>query len=224
MDETQLIAPSFLFRFSVPCLACEPLWSDNEIELAESHQLPNFGELDGRSGFADVRIGWSEQGIALSLRVVGKQQTVWCRDSRPDESDGITLLIDTRDTHNIHRASRFCHRFVFLPQGKGGRFEKPVAKLVNIARAKENPKDIDDNQLRIRAEKRIDGYILRAAIPATAITGYDPNEHVRLGFNYLVTDRELGCQLFAGDLEMPISSDPSLWGTLEMVTILASDQ
>ncbi len=218
MNEAQLIAPSFLFRFSVPCLACEPLWSDTEIELPESHRLPNFGELDGRPGIADVRVGWSGQGIALSLRVVGKKQAPWCRGSRLDDSDGITLLIDTRDTHSIHRASRFCHRFVFLPQGKGSRSEEPVAKLVSIARAKENPKDIDDNKLQIRAEKRIDGYILRAAIPATAITGYDPNEHVRLGFNYVVMDRELGCQVFAGDLEMPISSDPSLWGTLELVT------
>ncbi len=217
MSQEQLIASSFLFRFSVPCLPCQPLWSDTEIELPESHRLPNFGELDGRPGFADVRAGWSEEGIALSLRVVGKKQAVWCRDSRLDESDGIALLIDTRDTHNIHRASRFCHRFVFLPQGKGSRFDQPAAQLVSIARAKENPKDIDDNTLRIRAEKRIDGYILRAAIPALAITGFDPNEHVRLGFNYLVADRELGCQVFAGDLEMPISSDPSLWGTLELV-------
>ena len=218
MNEAQLIAPSFLFRFSVPCLAREPLWSEKKIELPESHRLPNFGELDERPGFADVRVTWCEQGIALSMRVVGKKQAVWCRESRLDESDGITLLIDTRDTHNIHRASRFCHRFVFLPQGKGNRFETPVAKLASIARAKENPKDIDDGKLQIRAEKRIDGYILRAAIPATAITGYDPSEHVRLGFNYVVMDRELGCQVFAGDLEMPISSDPSLWGTLELVT------
>ena len=150
------------------------------------------------------------------MRVIGKKQSVWCRDSRIDESDGVSILIDSRDTHNIHRASRFCHRFVFLPQGSGTKSLSPVATMVNIARSKENPKAINDSVLKIRSEKRIDGYILRGAIPGSAITGWDPVEHVRLGFNYVLSDRELGCQIYSGDLEMPVISDPSLWGSLEL--------
>lgn len=195
----------------------EPLWSKDDLELPDSHRIPNFGELDGRPAFADVRLGWSADGIAFSLRVVGKKQSVWCRDSRLDDSDGMSLLIDTRDTHSIHRATRFCHRFVFLPQGGGTDGTAPLVRLVNIARSKENPKAIKDRELLARSEKRIDGYILRGAIPAAAITGWDPIEHIRLGFNYVLSDRELGCQIFSGDLEMPVASDPSLWGTLELV-------
>ena len=195
----------------------EPLWSKDDLELPDSHRMPNFGELDGRSAFADVRFGWSAEGIAFSVRVVGKKQSVWCRDSRLDDSDGISVLIDTRDTRSIHRASRFCHRFVFLPQGGGAGGNAPLATLVNIARSKENPKSIKDRILRAHSEKRIDGYVLCGAIPAAAMTGWDPIEHIRLGFNYILTDRELGCQIFSGDLEMPVASDPSLWGTLELV-------
>ena len=213
----RLIAPSFLFRFSVPCLVKDSIWSKDELELPDTHRIPNFGELDGRAAFADVRLGWSAEGIAFSMRVVGKKQSVWCRDSRIDDSDGISILVDSRDTHNIHRASRFCHRFVFMPQGGGKKSLTPVAKLINLARSKENPKPIQEGLLKIRAEKRIDGYILRGAIPGSAITGWDPVEHVRLGFNYVLSDRELGCQVFSGDVEMPVMSDPSLWGTLELV-------
>ncbi len=217
MSTDRLIAPSFLFRFSVPCLLHEPIWSNDELELPDSHRIPNFGELDGRSAFADVRVGWSAEGIAFSARVVGKKQAVWCRDSRIDDSDGLSILIDTRNTHNIHRASRFCHRFVFMSQGGGAKSSLPVATMVPVARSKENPKPIDDRLLNVRAEKRIDGYILRGAIPGAAITGWDPIEHVHLGFNYVLSDREVGFQVFSGSVDMPIMSDPSLWGTIELV-------
>ena len=36
------------------------------------------------------------------------------------------VWIDTRNTQNIHRAGRFCHRFAFLPVGAGG---KPDVRL-----------------------------------------------------------------------------------------------
>ena len=38
-----------------------------------------------------------------------------------------------------------------------------------------------------------------------------------LGFTYFVFDRELGQQYFSMGSEFPFASDPSLWGTLELV-------
>jgi len=211
-----LLAPTFLFRFSTPCRYHDKPWSKAGVELSEKHRLPSFGELEGISLFADLRLGWSEAGLSVSLRVMGKKQTPWCRETRIDESDGLELLIDTRDTHSIHRAGRFCHRFVFLPAGLGRGLGDPVAGLYPINRAKEEPKPIDDRLLKVRSEKRIDGYLLDAFIPAAAITGYDSDEHPRLGFTYAVNDRELGCQTFSIGAEFPITEDPSLWGTLEL--------
>src|SRR6185312_11330147 len=114
-----LLPPSFLFRFSAPCRYKAPLWSDKGGQLDESYRLLSVAELDGRSTFAEFRVAWSEQGFAFAVRVEGKTQAPWCRESRPDDSDGVRLWIDTRDTHNIHRASRFCHQFAFLPAGAG---------------------------------------------------------------------------------------------------------
>ena len=216
MSDT-LIRPSFLFRFAVPCRRLDPLWSTNEIELAARYHIPSFAELDGQPNFADLRVGWHADGLAFSLRVQGKKQSTWCRESRIDESDGLTILVDTRDTHNIHRASRFCHRFIFLPHGADRRGTAPVSRLVPIHLARANPKSVPTGGLRVRSEKRIDGYVMRAVISAAALSGYDPEEHPRLGFSYGVMDRELGWQTLAIDPEMPFQSDPSLWSTLELV-------
>jgi hypothetical protein len=212
-----LLAPTFLFRFAAPCRYRKKLWADSGIKPSAEHVLPSFGELEGKPLFADLRAAWSEKGLAFVLKVVGKKQTPWCRASRIDDSDGLQIWIDTRDAHNIHRASRFCHHFVFLPSGGGQRLDQAVAQLVPINRAKESPKPLEPGTLRVQGAKRHDGYQLHAFIPASALTGYDPIETKRLGFSYAVVDRELGWQTFSVGPEFPFVEDPSLWGTLELV-------
>ena len=186
------------------------------MELPEKYRVPSFGELEQRPLFADLRLGWHQQGLGLSLRVKGKKQEPWCRPTRVEDSDGLMLWIDTRNTQNIHRASRFCHHFVLLPAGGLRKADDPLAVLCEIPRARENPKRIKEDAIKIRSEKRVDGYLLRAAIPAAAITGYDTSEHRRLGFCYAVIDRELGWQTLAVSNVYPITNDPSVWGTLEL--------
>ncbi|MEM7312046.1 MAG: sugar-binding protein [Planctomycetota bacterium] len=211
-----LLEPTFLFRFSVPCLPLDSLWS-NDAELPESFQIPSFSELEDAPQFADVRMGWHADGIGVSVRVTGKKQPTWCRSSRIEDSDGIAIWIDTRDTQNIHRASRFCHHFIFCPQGTGKSMSEPVGRLIQINRAKDNPKPVKDGDLKLKSKVTKDGYVLRAAIPASALTGYDPQEQRRMGFTFAVMDRELGWQTFSISNEFPIESDPSLWGTVELV-------
>lgn len=213
-----LIAPPFLFCFSVPCRYSPAVWRAGGVELDESYAIPSFGaELDTGPRFADLRMGWNEAGLLVTLRTAGKKQAPWCRESRVGDSDGLSLLIDTRDMHDIHRAGRFCHRFVFLPQGAGRMLNEPVAQLVEIPRARENPRPAPPGSLQVRSEKRGDGYALQALVAAQAMTGFDPEDHPRLGFSYAVTDREMGWQTFSVGPELPFISDPSLWGTLELL-------
>lgn len=212
-----LLSPAFLFRFATGCRYSAKLWVDRRgSELGAEYQLPSFGELEGRRRFADLRMAWNETGLAIELRVIGKAQAVWCRDTRVEDSDGVSVWIDTRDAHNIHRASRFCHRFVFLPFGSGTRAEQPVSVLLPINRARELPKPVEPGILRVESSKLKDGYELRAFIPGSAITGFEPAEHPKLGFSYAVVDRELGWQTFSVGPEFPFDEDPSLWGTLEL--------
>ncbi len=212
-----LMPASFLFRYSVPCLYRDQPWSDVGAPLAldESYRLPSFASLDGGPEGPQMRTAWNEAGLTFSLRVAGKRQTPWCRENRVDESDGLHIWIDTRDTHNIHRAGRFCHYFVFLPIG-GGRGDEPIAAQLLINRARENARPVGPRALRVRGQKQPDGYLLDAFIPADALTGFDPIEHPRLGFMYAVIDREIGVHTFACPPEFPFRDDPSVWVTLEL--------
>ncbi len=212
-----LLPERFLFRFAVPCRYREVLWDDSGIGLDESHRLLGLGELEGRPAPADVRAAWNETGLAFSARVAGKKQKPWCRASRPEDSDGLQLWIDTRDVHNIHRATRFCHWFVFLPHGGGRGAGLPLGEMLPINRARDAPNPVSARHLKVRGEKRVDGYLMEVFIPADALTGFDPAEHPRLGFTYAVLDRELGEQTFGAGSPMPYQEDPSLWATLELV-------
>lgn len=216
MSET-LIAPPMLFRFAVPCRHTAARWSAAGCPLGEAHRIPSFAELGGDKPFADVRLGWSEAGLMLNLAVRGKQQPPWCRDTRIDDSDGIQLWIDTRNTQNIHRAGRFCHRFAFLPVGAGRTLDEPVAVLLAINRARESPREIEPGALKVHCQRHADGYSLAGFIPAAALTGYSPGDQPALGFSYAVIDKELGWQTFSVGPELPFMEDPSLWGTLNLV-------
>jgi hypothetical protein len=212
-----LISPTMLFRFAAPCFYAPELWSASGVKLAEKHKLPCFAELEGKRPFADVRMAWSERGLATTVQVHGKEQPPWCRDSKIEDSDGVQFWIDTRNTQNIHRAGRFCHRFAFLPAGTGRRLDEPVAALLAINRAKESPREIEPRQLRVHCERKSDGYLLAMHIPAETLTGFHPTDQPALGFTYAVIDRELGWQTFSVGQELPFVEDPSLWGTLELV-------
>ena len=212
-----LLPKRFLFRFELPCLYRERLWTDKGAGLGDKYRLLGLAELEKRTSPADVRFAWSQKGIALRVRVSGKRQKPWCRAARPEESDGLQVWIDTRNVHNVHRASRFCHRFIFLPCGTGPRLERPVAEWLPINRARQHPGEIPPDLLQVRSEKRINGYLLEGFIPAEVLTGFDPAEHPRLGFNYALIDRELGEHTLGPGSPMPYQEDPSLWATLELL-------
>lgn len=217
-----LLAPRFLFRFTVPVLRREPVWKPGGVELDESYSLLNLAELDRGTGdretrFADVRMAWGMDGLLFNVRVEGKKQPVWCRDGRLEDSDGLTVWIDTRATLNIHRASRYCHRYAFLPAGGESGNTTPVADQLLINRARENARPIRPRELQVAAKVTSSGYRLAAFVPAIALGGYDPLQHRQLGFTYAIFDRERGLQTFATGPAFPFTEDPTCWSALELV-------
>ncbi|HEY2883133.1 MAG TPA: hypothetical protein VGJ15_11885 [Pirellulales bacterium] len=212
---TQLLPPSFLFRFTAPCRQTAKKWTAAGIELGEEYRLPLFTELDDVPQRMAMRLAWSEAGLFFSATVSGKKQPPWCRESRLEESDGLYLWVDTRDTHNIHRASRFCHQFVFLPSG-AQRGDGPIAEMLAINRARENPKPISAGALYVAHHKAKEGYRLDGHIPAAALTGFEPSEHPRLGFHWALVDREIGEHTFCCPPGLPYKEDPSVWASLDL--------
>jgi len=212
-----LISPRLLFHFSMPCRYGDPLWTTKGAALGEEHVIASFSQLEQPGASPEMRVGWSRLGLAFRLEVRGKRQAPWCRAERPEDSDGLQLWLDTRDVKNVHRAGRFCHRLFFLPAGAGRGFTRPVAGVLPIPRARAPHGPIHENQLKVLCSDRSDGYVLDAFIAADALTGFDPDEHTRLGFTYAVMDRELGEHTLGVGGPMPYQQDPSLWTTLELI-------
>lgn len=213
-----LLPSSFLFRYSFP-VAVEkslPRTGKKLLGLPDSAELPDLGGIEGRKPFGKVRIGWNRGGLGISVEVRGKKQSPQASLRSPTTSDGLQVWIDTRNTQNIHRASRFCHHLCLLPTG-GGRSAKDAAVVpLAIARAREEVALPDPADFRIQSEITRTGYLLEAWLPASTLQGFDPEASPRLGFYYLLSDSELGEQPLSVGTEFPISHDPSLWATLEL--------
>jgi hypothetical protein len=215
--DASLMPPRQFFRFSADVRRKEPVWSAAPVVLDDSYALPNLGDLDGRPGFASVRMAWGAAGLVWQVTVDGKTQPPWCRDSRLEDSDGLQVWVDTRATLNVHRASRFCHRFVFLASGAGSGGVQPVADQLLINRARENARPARPRELQARAKISTASYTLTAFAPTDALGGYDPTQQPRLGFTYALLDRERGLQTFSVGPEFPYEEDPSCWAELRLV-------
>ena len=211
-----LINPGALFRYRFPLSRFQGSWERGGVELPESAKIPTFAELAGKRPFADVRGAWNDSGLFFTAQVTRKQQVSWCREGMAAESDGLHVWIDTRDTHTIHRASRFCHRFMAAPIGAGKAGIDPYAFMLPINRAREAPKTMTNSRLPVVSKRLPDGYWLALHLPTTVLSGFAPDEQPRLGFFYQVVDRELGSQCWNLGTEFPFAEDPSLWGTLDL--------
>ena len=212
-----MFSKPFLYQFRFPCKRV----ATGTTVLDKTHQLPNINQLEDadlrdRVPY-DFRIGWNETGLFFLLTISGKKQSLWCRTSQPDESDGIQICLDTRDIKDIHRASRFCHRLLFMPIGGGRDQLLPTAFWLPIHRAKEHPNAVDLSQIKMQNSVTVDGYQLAVFLPGKILTGFNPEEHPNLGFHFEVMDREYGNSYFLVAPPLPHDQDPSLWGTLTLV-------
>jgi len=216
-----LIDPTFLFRFEVPIRQHDCTFGTSTakpgLDLPDSCRVASFGELAGKRNFADVRMAWDKTAIAFTIEVSGKKTLPWCRDSRMEDSDGFHLWIDTRCSPGIHRATQYCHRFLFMPSGGGPRKESPMTGLMPINRARQNPKSPPAGSIQVHVQPRHDGYRMAGRIAAAAMTGFDAAQYPRLGLYYAIVDRELGWQTFSLSEEYPVVEDPSLWGEATLV-------
>lgn len=207
---TQLLPPRFLFDWSFPVRqgSGQPL-----AVLGSEYTLPAFNDYDGAASFAEWRIAWHADGLALQVEVSGKTTPTIGRPTDPINSDHVQIWLDTRNTRNVHRATRFCHQYIALPTDPR---QRPSIITLDIANARESSRKIDAPSLQVASEVRTDGYQLRLWIPAGALQGYDPENHPRLSFFSLVHDMELGDQTPSVGREFPYAFDPSLWHTLEL--------
>lgn len=217
-----LVPTRFLVRIAHPCPYVRDMPSpdagddDRLVALPEAARLNPFAGLDGGAPFADVRVAWNELGLGVEVTVVGKDQSPTGDASKPRLSDGLTVWVDTRDARAGHRATRTCHQFFFLPRGGGPDLDEPACGQTKINRALQDAPLAASTDILFRAHDLKRGYRLEAFLPAAALSGFDPDQHRRLGVYYHVRDAELGDQYLGVNADFPVTDDPSLWDALDL--------
>lgn len=219
---TAVIPPRFLFRWAWSVSRRDDLPQENGQRLALEESLRCFSltEFDGGPGLADLRLAWNTNGLGLAVEVRGKQDVPACQPMTPTGSDHVMLWLDTRSTQTVHRATRYCHQFCFLPTGSGKKRDLPSVTNLSMVRgveeSKVNSAKGTDSPVQVWSELLDDGYRLEAWLPSVALFGFDPDSYRQLGFYLAVRDSELGDQFLTVGREFPFEHDPSLWQVLEL--------
>jgi hypothetical protein len=218
-----LLPQAFWFRLALPCQRIEGVprtrvgAKGRLLDLPPACAVPDLAPLDGRVSWAKLRLGWNPQGLAVSVEASGKRGPIAFDPDLPSAAPGVEIWIDTRDTRNVHRATRFCHRFTaaLAPAAAGSGLSVTLAQQP-IHRAQANAPLCRPEVLQARVERLRQGWRLEMFLPSEALHGFDPETNRRLGFAYLVTDPEREDQYLTVGREFPIGEDPSLWATLEL--------
>src|SRR5262245_112095 len=206
---TPLLPARFLIRVAHPCLhvAKLPTSKSRIADLPEAARINNLADLEGLTNFADVRLAWNDGGLGVECTVVGKEQPPAGDSDKPRSSAGLSLWVDMRDSGARHRASPYCHQFHFLPAGGRQGKDDPWFGQAKINRALADAPLCKTSEVPFACEKLKNGYRLEAFLPASALTGWDPEQHPRLGFYYCVRDGELGEQFLSVNADFPYWDD-----------------
>jgi hypothetical protein len=220
MSTTPLLPQSFWFRLSIPCRRVDGVpkpGGKGLFDLPVGCRLPQTAKLDGKSPWAEVRLAWNPKGLAVVVRAEGTLDALGAAD-RPEGEYGVQVWVDTRDTRDVSRATRFCHRFdARLVAGTKGNTPSVTVHQRTIARAVADAPTARANLITTAIETSKAGWRLALFLPAEALNGYDPDTNRRLGFYYQVNDPERPAEFLGVGREFPVGENPSLWSTLELV-------
>jgi len=179
----------------------------------DAERLPALGGLDGRPEFAEVWACWNESGIAVACRVSGKRQPLQCDPQSYWTGDNLRICIDTRDARDNKRATRLCQQFYFLPTGGGPKGRDACAGVGKFQRVREEAPPVNAGALRVAANVTATEYSMTGFIPTECMPGFDPTEHPRIGFYYMLEDADFGQQFLTVGDDLLWYADPSTWAS-----------
>ena len=226
MSEPVRIPPDFYFEIENDARPFAPLPGDlgrvgAMCKLPETHRVVSSSDLAGMPDWADVRCAWSLRGLAVVFE---------CPDP-PRPRAGLARMdvwIDTRNTRNIHRATRFCHQFrlEFDPTVTIGRKRSPnetMAPGAELSQIRIN-RALADAPVADRTSVYTDllngkngGFRLALFLTHDALNGFDPEVNRSLGFAYRLAAPGLPMQRLGPGQEFPVAEDPSLWTVLQLI-------
>jgi hypothetical protein len=215
-----LLPQPFWFRLaaSSPRVEGIPLPGESGplLDLPKTCAIPDLSALDGREPWARVRIGWNPEGLGIAIEADGLGANAKS-PARPEGFAAVSLWIDTRDTRNVARATRYCHHFqAKLVLSRDGKTLSAEVDQRAIPRATVDAPIAAGSPSRHRAVLRKKGWSFELFLPAKVLHGYDPDVNRRLGLAYRIADFEREDQFLGVGRDFPVGENPSLWSTLEL--------
>lgn len=215
-DDLSPFTPVNFFQISADCRYLEgsqaksfPLLNPQN---NRNYLLPDTSALCSESSFAQIALGWNEEGLE-GIVIINKP---FHRGRYPDVSrgDSFELFIDTRDVKTSGFNTRFCHHFFFLAEAIEGHQAGEITRF----RTEDTHPLCDPNDLKIKSLLKASSYTLNFFIPNHCLYGYDPAQFGRLGFSYRVNRAEGFAQHFSVVTDdYQIEQQPSLWATLRLI-------
>lgn len=210
MESLSPITPINFFQLSVPCYYLESQGKLSRID--GKHLLPDTSALCHEEHFANVALGWNEEGIELLCQVEKKFEEV----RYPDvvQGDSVEVFIDTRDVKTSGHNTRFCHHFFFLPEAVEGQ----QAGEITHFRTEDTHTLCDPNDLWTETTMQPGEYVLHCFIPKGCLYGYDPSQFDRMGFSYRINRPRWESQHFSVVTDdYQLEQQPSLWSRMRLV-------
>lgn len=178
-------------------------------ELKKGHLLPDFSEYLAEVHFADLLMGWSEEGLTLRAEVHKAFEEAHYPDFQ--KGDALEFFFDTRNLKTAGFPTRFCHHFLILPKEVQG---VQVQELSSFRTEDSHPL-CDPGDIFVETEFTSRSYQVKAHFPAHVLHGYEPVSFDQLGFTYRFHRPKGPPQHFAVSSHFyKIEQSPSLWGSL----------
>ena len=211
MSSKPLLPQAFWFRVAASCprIAEIPLGGSKGplLDLPASCDLPDLAPVDSRSSWTTIRAGWNPSGLGVSVIAEGDSSLSFSSD--PAENLAyVHLWIDTRDTRDVSRATRFCHRFTTrLTFGRDRKSVKAETDQRVIARALADAPMARAGEIQSRATATAKGgWVCELFFSSSALHGFDPDTNRRLGFTYHITDSARPEQFLTVGRDFPIAA------------------
>ncbi|MBL8810502.1 MAG: hypothetical protein JNM43_10030 [Planctomycetaceae bacterium] len=212
----QIVPPSFLFHYSLGMPKEERLPGPKGAMIpAAIPPLMIPSSLNSSEQRFQLRAAWSEDGIALSVKVQGKSSEPSGTWTNLRDSDYLFVCINTRHNTNVHRVTEFCLAFQVLVRDEDNQ-DSPSIKFYEYAQ-RATKVNFDPRRCRAESKMHDKGYQLELWVPASQIPGFgDAMEIGHIGFYLIVHDADRGEFPLSVGGDFPVTHDPSTWIQLDL--------
>lgn len=212
MEDFVPLSPVNFFQVQLNCHKVEKGFPAKQGVRRKKYLLPQLSSLSSEYPFADVSVGWNEDGIEAYVQVSQPFQKIFFPEIW--KGDSVELFFDTRDVKTAVYNTRFCHHFFFLPEAVEGQAAGEMTRF----RTEDKHELCSPQELLVEPSFKSNSYALHLFIPASCLVGYEPDQFNRLGFAYRINRPGSSPQHFSVDSEeYQVDQQPSLWASLRLV-------